>query len=120
MDRICIPDALQPEVFKMVHEAIAHSGIERACEKAGRVIFTRNLKPRITKYIKSCPQCQVAKPKQHKPYGRLQPVPIPDRPFQVLSMDFVTGLPVANNLDAILTVTCKFSKYIRVIPGKDT
>lgn len=33
------------------------------------------------KYMKSCPACASSKPRNHKPYGRLQPVPNPSAPL---------------------------------------
>lgn len=36
-------------------------------------------------------------------------------------IDFVTGLPVSrHNFNAVAFITCKFTKRLRVIPGKTT
>jgi reverse transcriptase-like protein/chromodomain-containing protein len=69
-------------------------------------------------YVLVCPVCNQSKPGRHQPYGQLQPITVPTEPLSVLTMDFVVGLREGN--DAILTITRKFSKVVRIITGKTT
>ena len=52
----------------------------------------------------------------------LQPLPIPTNPFDTITMDFITELPLSNGYDAILVVVDKLTKYGLFIPshGSDT
>ena len=43
--------------------------------------------------ITSCSTCQKARYDQNKPHGLLQPLPIPEAPWEHIAMDFVTGFP---------------------------
>jgi hypothetical protein len=53
--------------------------------------------------------------------GEFQAVDSPHIPFYTLSLDFIVGLPLSkNDYNACLTVTDKFSKAVKLIPGKDT
>ncbi|CAI7806482.1 unnamed protein product, partial [Closterium sp. NIES-54] len=46
-----------------------------------------------------------------KKTGLLQPLPVPEQPWQVVSLDFITGLPsTSRGHDSILVVIDKFSK----------
>uniref|UniRef100_A0A8C6MIC4 Integrase catalytic domain-containing protein n=1 Tax=Nothobranchius furzeri TaxID=105023 RepID=A0A8C6MIC4_NOTFU len=47
--------------------------------------------------------------------GELQPLPVPKRPWSHIGVDFVTGLPVADHLDTILTITDRFSKAVHLV-----
>src|SRR6478736_1749075 len=47
----------------------------------------------IADYVRSCHECARNKPKRHAPYGLLKALPIPDRPWDDVTMDFVVGLP---------------------------
>jgi hypothetical protein len=58
---------------------------------------------------------------RHKPYGQLKPITTPVRPYHTVSGDFIVSLPLtATGMDAALTLTCKFSKRVKIIPGKTT
>jgi len=48
----------------------------------------------IREYITTCPTCQNNAILTHKPYGQLNPLPIPSRPWEEVSLDFITHLPL--------------------------
>ncbi|CAI7804456.1 unnamed protein product, partial [Closterium sp. NIES-54] len=57
----------------------------------------------VQRHMASCPTCQVMKSSRKRPAGQLQPIPPPERAWQQVTMDFVTGLPAgATGNDAIL------------------
>ncbi|KAK8716654.1 hypothetical protein V6N13_043959 [Hibiscus sabdariffa] len=51
-----------------------------------------------------------------KSAGLLQPLPIPERPWESVSMDFIVGLPLTDGLSSIMVVVDRFSKYATFIP----
>ena len=57
---------------------------------------------------------------QH-PAGLLQPLPIPNWKWEVISLDFITGLSGNQNQnDSIMVVVDKLSKAAHFIPVKTT
>ncbi|GJP68728.1 hypothetical protein CLOP_g25393, partial [Closterium sp. NIES-67] len=61
------------------------------------------------------------KSRKQKKAGLLQPLPIPEQPWQVVSLDLITGLPATTSgHDAILVVIDKFSKTGHFIPTHTT
>ena len=60
----------------------------------------------ITDYIKGCAICQQAKINMHLRKVPLYRIPSKEgtRPFQVISMDLITGLPMDKGNDAISTI----------------
>ncbi|KAK3029414.1 hypothetical protein RJ639_039758 [Escallonia herrerae] len=50
-----------------------------------------------------------------KKVGVLQPLPVPKRPWESVSLDFITGLPKVEDLGTILVVVDQFSKYANFI-----
>ncbi len=72
----------------------------------------------VTAYVKSCQVCAQSKIPKELPSGLLQPLPIPQRPWSHLSIDFVTDLPPSNHFTTILVIIDRFSKSCRLIPFK--
>ena len=60
----------------------------------------------ITDYIKGCAICQQNKNITHRKKTPLYgiTVPLDARPFQQIAMDLITGLPLRNGKDTILTI----------------
>ena len=63
-------------------------------------------------YVKTCHVCQVDKTEREKEASMLQPLPIPDRPWQCLSKDFISGFPKVEGFASVLVVVDRFSKYV--------
>jgi hypothetical protein len=76
----------------------------------------------ITSYIKKCADCQRNKHSTHAPYGEMQPMELPEKPWTNISIDFVTGLPLSRDpatglaYDAILVIVDRSTKYALFIP----
>ena len=67
--------------------------------------------------VHSCHMCKRAKPTRH---ARLQQLEIPNRPWEHVTMDLVTGLPDDSGFNAILMVVDRLTKMRHLIPCKDT
>jgi len=44
-------------------------------------------------FVRNCNICRRMKAICHAPYGVLRPLSVPDRPWQHISVNFLTGLP---------------------------
>ncbi|GJP60934.1 hypothetical protein CLOP_g18151, partial [Closterium sp. NIES-67] len=75
----------------------------------------------VPKFVTSCDTCQRMKSSKQKKARLLQPLPVPEQPWQVVSLDFITGLPpTTSSHDAILVIIDKFSKMGHFIPTHTT
>ena len=64
--------------------------------KQVREWFTwKELKEDVLQYVRECIVCQQHKQEHTFPVGLLQPLPIPDKKWECISMDYITGLPKA-------------------------
>lgn len=74
------------------------------------------MKLAVKEYVRSCSICQQAKPDRSRYLGLLQPLPVPSLAWEMVSLDFVEGLPRSGWADCILVVVDKYSKYAHFIP----
>ena len=58
----------------------------------------------VKSYIKSCTTCMRSKPQRHHPYGLLKQLPIPEQPWNSISMDFIEKLPPSSGFNTILVI----------------
>lgn len=65
----------------------------------------------ILNYARKCDVCQRCKPDLAASPGLLQPLPIPNRVWDDISMDFIEGLPRSQGKQVILVVVDRLSKY---------
>lgn len=120
-ERLCIPNSLEQEIFKQAHDEQHHSGYHRSYDRVYPSIYMRHLARNLKSYIEHCPECQLNQTKRHKPHGNLVPIDRPGIPFHTICMDFIVALPLSNEgYDSLLTITCKFSKRLLLVPGKST
>ena len=52
----------------------------------------------VKRFIVSCDICQKVKPKGNAPMGLLQPIPILEQSYEVVTTDLITELPVMNTI----------------------
>ena len=58
----------------------------------------------VQDYCKSCTTCMRSKPQRHQPYGLLKQLPILERPWNSISMDFIEKLPPSSGFNTILVI----------------
>jgi len=125
--RLCVPRMYLKEVLALAHDADGHFGISKTYSRLVSGFFAPRLLKQVKLYIKYCPRCAINKIVYDKPHGELQPIRTPPEPLHTLTMDFIVGLPTTTLFghgeelfDCILSITCKFSKVVRLLIGKTT
>ena len=117
--RLYVPDGpLRRALIQEHHDTpvAGHRGAGVTYSALKDDFYWPNMRNDVQRYVASCFTCQQNKSERRNPAGLLQPLPIPDRPFQVITMDFITGFPKVRNIDAVLVVVCRFSKVAHFIP----
>jgi transposase InsO family protein len=79
------------------------------------------MKNDVLDYITQCMECQKVKDEHRHPTGLLQPLPIPEKKWEVITMDFITGLTRKNKKHgSIMVVVDKLRKAAHFVPVKKT
>ena len=71
----------------------------------------------VQQFYKSCVTCMQSKPQCHKPYGSLKQLPIPEWPWNSISMDFIEKLLSSSEFDTILVIVNWLTKQVIFIPA---
>jgi hypothetical protein len=112
-------DQLKLEIIREVHDkpASGHPGIRRTCKYLSKWYYWPQMKESVDRYIRNCHICRRSKATREKYSGLLNPLPIPDRPWTDVTMDFVTGLPkTKDGFNAILMVVDRLTKMHHYVP----
>lgn len=121
--RLCIPQAMEKQIFNLIYDQHFHFGMHKSYQRIIASMFIRKLRKKLRDYNNHCPTCQTHQTKRHKPYGNLHPIDTPPWAYHTITLDFVVALPPCEidlrTFDAMLTVTCKFTKKMALIPGHE-
>ncbi|KAJ9529863.1 hypothetical protein QJQ45_022262 [Haematococcus lacustris] len=122
--RLYIPSSpLRAHLLHEAHDAhtAAHLGRAKTLERLQRHFYWPQMHKTVQEYVRTCDKCQRNKATNQLPPGLLQPLPIPSRNWQQVSMDFIGPLPATpRGHTMIFTVVDKLSKMIHLIPTTTT
>ena len=121
---IYVPDSLDLRllVTRVFHDhpLAGHPGVAKTIKQLCRRYWWPQMNDFVKRYVASCSECRRAKSTHHKPYGPLRFLPIPERPWNSISMDFIEGLPDSEGFDCILVVVDRLTKMARFVPTVKT
>jgi hypothetical protein len=99
-NRIYIPSSgeLGNLVLKEMHDVpyVGHLGYQKTIIVVRSQFFWPGMKNDVVDYIARCMECQKVNVEHRHPTGFLQPFPIRENKWEVITMDFITGLPRTN------------------------
>ncbi|KAF4306721.1 hypothetical protein GTA08_BOTSDO05973 [Botryosphaeria dothidea] len=121
---IYVPARLREVLVKDIHEAPAHGhqGIDRTTERITRNFYFPGLRKTVQRIVSQCDLCIRSKAATHAPYGQLQPLEVPERPWQSVTLDFITKLPQSRDSltgvkhDSVLVFVDRLTKYAYFLP----
>lgn len=109
---------LKRAIFHVYHDIAmsGHGGTQKTYKAISEVFYWRNMRKEVLDFIKGCEVCQKVKYPTDKKQGLLQPLPIPDRPWVDLTMDFIVGLPSSRGFMVVLVMVVRFTKGVHFNP----
>jgi hypothetical protein len=117
--RLCIPSSLCNFVLREAHEnpmESSHVGPERLWHQLSQKFYWKHMKTDVLAFARSCDICQKTKFPNFNKFGFLIPNPIPGRPYQSVSMDFIVNLPWSGEYNTIFVVVDRLTKHANFIP----
>jgi hypothetical protein len=122
-NQLCILKcSMRENLLKEKHSGglAGHFGHEKTFEKLNESYFWLGMRGDVKIFVDRCIICQHSKGRKQNA-GFYQPLPIPERPWDEISMDFILGLPrTQRGCDSIFVVVDRFSKMAHFIPCQKT
>lgn len=92
-----------------------HSGYHRTLQRAKATFWWVGMRKAVKTLVRECDKCQRNKTESVAPPGLLCPLPIPERVWEDISMDFIEGFPRSSDRTTVLVVVDRLSKYAHFI-----
>ena len=118
-------DDLRRQIIAQYHDLphLGHPGINRTTVVIKNHYSWPNMVTNISRFVKGCAECAQMKINTHPTVPPLQPIAARNNalPFQTVSMDFITDLPLSNGFDSLMVVVDHdLTKGIVLIPCHKT
>ncbi|GBG72926.1 hypothetical protein CBR_g12648 [Chara braunii] len=119
-ERLCIPQdrKLRTLLMSECHDAHGHFGALKSYAALSQRFFWKEMRSDILHYVETSELCQRNKVVRRPPLGLLKPLPIPDAPAQLVSIDLTDlGTPTTpRGMHQVMICVDRFSKYAEFIP----
>ena len=118
---VVVPTKLMPKALLSIHYTMHNSHVHTLFKFMFRY-FHPNEKKLVREFCSECDVCKLLKGRRPQPI-KLKSAPIPSRPFDTVSMDFVGPfLKTDNGNKYILSIVDLFSRYciLKALPSRNT
>ncbi|KAL5018852.1 hypothetical protein ScPMuIL_004574 [Solemya velum] len=120
--QIVIPVKWRESIMSIAHDIpmAGHLGIKRTRNRIMQHFFWPGIFMDVSRYVRSCPQCQKGIAKGRVGVAPLVSVPVMEEPFQRLAVDLVGPLNRTDRGNRYILVTCDYAtKYPVAVTIKD-
>ncbi|GBG73923.1 hypothetical protein CBR_g17638 [Chara braunii] len=110
--QLCVPnsESLRSLFLGECHDATGHFGYKKTAANLLQRLWWPMMMRDAQLYVETCQVCQRDKPRTQAPLGLLKPFPIPERPGERLSMDFMDTLITSKSgMRHIFVIVDRFS-----------
>ncbi|KAJ9527976.1 hypothetical protein QJQ45_005577 [Haematococcus lacustris] len=111
-------EKLRRRVIHTMHDAksAGYLGMTKTLEQVTRYFDWHGVSEAVKHYVRTGHSCQLNKSSAQKPAGKLQPLPIPLRPWGSVSLDLIVKLPASGPAkhDSILVIVDRLTKMVHL------
>ena len=124
-NRIVVPDLkeLRALIMSEYHDTFyaGHYGVTKTRAAVGRLFWWDSLAGDVSSFVSTCAVCQRDKARRHKPYGALQPLTVPEKPWHTVTFDFIVKLPkTERGNDSVCVFVDKLTKVVHFVACQET
>jgi hypothetical protein len=112
MGHLCVPTRKHAKLISEAHysQVARHFGVEKTVVVLQKHLYWPKIRQDVSKYIISCTTCAISK-LAIKKQVLYTPLPTPMKPWESISMDYMSGRPsTKQGIDCVFVVIDQFSK----------
>jgi hypothetical protein len=119
---LCVPEAIldgrniREVIIDAAHRVLGHLGAQKTIDYVRRWYCWPRMAKQIDQFCASCHVCQTTKTSNIKPAGKLHSLPIAERPWQSIAMDFLGPFPQVDGFNYLWVVTDRLTSLTHLIP----
>ena len=118
----------QKALIKNIHASKigGHMGIAKTIARIRQHYDFPKMSDEVAQTLQAGEQCSRARVARNKLYGFLEPLEVAERPWNLVTMDFITKLPLSTDTatgvayDSILVVVNRLTKWSYFLPYQET
>lgn len=122
-DRQWVPnyEPLRTKIIQQCHDSVlaGHPGHNGTSAILGRMFFWPHMTQDVRRFISNCDKCGANTIWRERRQGLLKPLPVPERIWREISIDFIDKLPNSNNYCHLMVIVDRLSKGVILVPLKD-
>jgi hypothetical protein len=109
---------MQHKILQTLHAGAigGHSGIQATLQHVRQLFAWPRMRQTVQSFVEACIIFKQAKPEHVRYPGLLKPLAVPEAVWQVVTLDFVEGIPKSKGFTTVLVVVDKLTKYAHFLP----
>src|SRR5271163_2167307 len=115
-ERLWAPEyePLRTRIIQDTHDSVVtgHPGRDLLVSILSRRFYWPGLSQDVRRFVRNCDGCGSKKPWRERKWGLLKPLPIPERIWRDISIDFITKLPESNGSTNCMVITDRLGKGV--------
>ena len=125
-DRLCyrgrrwVPDieSLRTRLLQETHDTVltGHPGRSAMYAILARRVYWPGISEDVRRFVRNCDKCSANNVWRDRRQGLLKPLPIPDRKWRYIAIDFIEALPASNGCENIMVIVDRLGKGVIPIP----
>ena len=111
------PVGFRKKIFDMLH-ALSHPAVRAIQKLVGQRFVWFGMRSDIRTFVQTCTKCQQTKVIRHN-RAPLHSFKAPNKRFSRIHVDIVGPLPVSHGYSYLLSIICRFTRHVELVPLRD-
>jgi transposase InsO family protein len=115
-------EPLRTRILQETHDSVftGHPGKNTLYTMIARNFYWSEMSADVRRFVQNCDKCGANRVWRERRQGLLKPLPIPDRKWREIAIDFITKLPTSDGCEDIMVIGDRLGKGVILVPCERT